>query len=402
MGSRGIDTATLAIAAGGTGGHLFPGLSVARAWLLRHPGGSVVFFGTKKDARYVEGQDPRLRFVAVSMQGVAGRGVRGIAGLFVKGVPSILAMIRELLKGRPCAAVCFGGFVSFPVGVAAWVLRIPLFIHEANAIPGMVNRLLRRWAKKMFVAHAGMLASWGTHALLVGIPVRDGIEDAKSFKEDFKKSGLNSRPVRILVIGGSQGAYSMNRIVLESLEQLFLRLDAEVILQWGKWPTGGVESYLERFKGRLLVLPFIEDMALTYRWADVIVSRSGASTLAELAFVEKPTILVPFPFATHNHQLLNAQAAERAGAAVVLEEKHLNADNFVEALVALAQDPACWEHMGLAWKSLAHPKAADRMIETIEAYMKGVHLNVPAKPYAVFSGDRRNRDERDCRASVEP
>lgn len=400
MGSRGIDRATLAIAAGGTGGHLFPGLSVARAWLLRHPCGSVVFFGTKKDARYVEGQDSRLRFVAVSMQGVAGRGVRGIAGLFVKGIPSILAMIRELLKERPCAAVCFGGFVSFPVGVAALVLRIPLFLHEANAIPGMVNRLLRHWAKKMFVAHADMLKSWGTRALLVGIPVRDGIEDAR----DFKKAGLNSRPVHILVIGGSQGAYSMNRIVLESLERLFPRLDAEVILQWGKWPMGGVEveSYLERFKERLLILPFIEDMALTYRWADIIVSRSGASTLAELAFVEKPAILVPFPFATHNHQLLNAEAAERAGAARVLEEKHLNANNLVEALVALAQDPACVERMGLAWKGLAHPKAADRMIETIEAYMKGVHLNVPAKPYAVFSGDRRNRDERNCRASVEP
>lgn len=396
--ARGIDRATLAIAAGGTGGHLFPGLSVARAWLLRHPAGSVVFFGTKKDARYVEGQDPRLRFVAVSMQGVAGRGVRGIAGLFVKGVPSILAMIRELLKERPCAAVCFGGFVSFPVGVAAWVLRIPLFLHEANAIPGMVNRLLRHWAKKMFVAHAGMLTSLGTRAQLVGIPVRDGIEDAR----DFKRAGLNSRPVHILVIGGSQGAFSMNRIVLESLEQLFPRLDAEVILQWGKWPMGEVESYLERFKDRLLVLPFIEDMVLTYRWADIIVSRSGASTLAELAFVEKPAILVPFPFATHNHQLLNAQAAERAGAAMILEEKHLNANNLVEALVALAQDPACWERMGLAWKGLAHPKAADRMIETIEAYMKGVHLNVPAKPYAVFSRDRRNRDERNCRASLEP
>lgn len=398
MGSRGIDRATLAIAAGGTGGHLFPGLSVARAWLLRHPAGSVVFFGTKKDACYVEGQDPRLRFVAVSMQGVAGRGIRGIAGLFVKGVPSILAMIREFLKERPCAAVCFGGFVSFPVGAAAWVLRIPLFLHEANAIPGMANRLLRHWAKKMFVAHAGMLTSLGTRAQLVGIPVRDGIEDTK----DFQKASLNSRPVRILVIGGSQGAYSMNRIVLESLEQLFLRLDAEVILQWGKWPMGEVESYLERFKDRLLVLPFIEDMALTYRWADIIVSRSGASTLAELAFVEKPAILVPFPFATHNHQLLNAQAAERAGAARVLEEKHLNVDNLVEALVALAQDPACRERMGLAWKGLAHPKAADRMIETIEAYMKGVHLNVPAKPYAVFSRDRRNRDERNCRASLEP
>jgi UDP-N-acetylglucosamine--N-acetylmuramyl-(pentapeptide) pyrophosphoryl-undecaprenol N-acetylglucosamine transferase len=268
----------------------------------------------------------------------------------------------------------------------------------------MVNRLLRHWAKKMFVAHAGMLTSWGTRALLVGIPVRDGIEDAKSFKEDFKKSGLNSRPVHILVIGGSQGAYSMNRIVLESLEQLFPRLDAEVILQWGKWPMGWVEveSYLERFKDRLLVLPFIEDMALTYRWADIIVSRSGASTLAELAFVEKPAILVPFPFATHNHQLLNAQAAERAGAARVLEEKHLNANNLVKALVALAQDPACMERMGLAWKGLAHPKAADRMIETIEAYMEGVNLNVPAKPYAVLSRDRRNRDERNCRASLEP
>jgi len=173
MGSRGIDRATLAIAAGGTGGHLFPGLSVARAWLLRHPAGSVVFWH-QKDACYVEGQDPRLRFVAVSMQGVAGRGIRGIAGLFVKGVPSILAMIREFLKERPCAAVCFGGFVSFPVGAAAWVLRIPLFLHEANAIPGMANRLLRHWAKKMFVAHAGMLTSLGTRAQLVGIPVRTG------------------------------------------------------------------------------------------------------------------------------------------------------------------------------------------------------------------------------------
>lgn len=398
MGSRAIDSATLAIAAGGTGGHVFPGLSVARAWLLRHPGSTVVFFGTKKDARYLEGQDHRVRFVAVDLNGVTGRGARGIGEFLLKGPRAVWSMVHELSQTKACAVVCFGGFVSFPVGIAARILRIPLFLHEANAFPGVVNRILRPLAKHLFVSHNELFERWGHRSLLVGIPVRAGIEDAKGFED----ATLGSRPVHILVIGGSQGAYNMNRIVLEGLDRLFSELDAEIILQWGKWPTSGVESYLERFKGRLLVLPFIEDMVWMYRWADIIVSRSGASTLAELAFVEKPAILVPFPYATHNHQLLNAKAAERAGAAWVLEEKRLNADGLVESLVALASDSDLKASMGLAWKGLAHSKAAEKMIETIEACIKGVPFNVPAKPYVVLPGDRRNRDERHCRASMEP
>lgn len=388
---------TLAIAAGGTGGHLFPGISVAKAWLKRHPSASVLFFCDKNALSHLQGRDPRIRFSLVDFKGLMGRGVQGIAESLLKGPGATLNALRELRRSRPCALVCFGGFVSFPVGVAASIVGVPLFLHEGNAFPGVVNRVLRYRATCLFLAHEELANRWGKKAVLVGIPVREAIEAIEARKDDKKETR-----VHILVIGGSQGAYRLNRIVLESLEPLFSRLDAEVILQWGKWPIQGIEPYAQRFKERLWVVPFIEDMAWAYGWADVIISRAGASSLAELALAGKPAVLVPFPFASHDHQVYNAKSVQRAGAAVVIEEKGLTPQVLVDALVGIVKDPRVRKSMHHAWRALAKPKAAERMIDRIEALIKGEKYHVSAEPDVILPGNRRDWDERDRGASLEP
>jgi UDP-N-acetylglucosamine--N-acetylmuramyl-(pentapeptide) pyrophosphoryl-undecaprenol N-acetylglucosamine transferase len=232
--------------------------------------------------------------------------------------------------------------------------------------------------------------------MLVGLPVREAIEIGEGY-------GADTGPrVKILVIGGSQGAFRLNRIVLEGLESLFSRLDAEVIIQWGKWSTQGIESYTERFKERLWIAPFIEDMGWAYTWADVIVSRCGASSLAELAIVGKPAILVPFPFATHDHQAYNAKAVQETKAAIVIEEKALTPKVLVNALLMIAKDSMLRESMRHAWKTLARPRAQERILDSIEASIKGEKRNVPAEPDAILPGNRRYWDERNRRASLEP
>lgn len=397
MHSSSLNQTTLAIAAGGTGGHLFPGLSVAKAWLKRHPSGSVVFFCDKNALSHIPGQDPRIRFSLVDFKGLVGRGIQGIVQMLLKGPNAILASFKELRGAKPCGLVCFGGFLSFPVGVAALLLRIPLFLHEANAFPGVVNRVLRYGATGLFLSHGELARRWGRRAVLVGLPVREAIEAVGG----GYGTEMGSR-VRILVIGGSQGAFRLSRIVLESLESLFSSLDAEVIVQWGKWPTQGIEPYTDRFKGRLWIAPFIEDMGWAYTWADVIVSRAGASSLAELAIVGKPAVLIPFPFATHDHQAYNARAVQRAKAAIVIEEKDLTPKALVDAILRIAKDSGLRESMHRAWKTLARPRAQELMLDIVEASIKGEKRNVPAEPDAVLSGNRRDWDERDRRASLEP
>jgi len=307
------------IMAGGTGGHVFPALSVAN--VLRERGVAVVWLGVpgSMESRLVPAHGFPIEWVRVA--GIRGKG--WLAWLFAplviaRAVMQAAAVLRRI---RPRAVLGAGGFVSGPGGIAAWLLRIPLIVHEQNAIAGMTNRWLARLASQVLEAFPGSFGA-GVEVRCIGNPVR--AEIAALPKPALRFAGRADR-ARLLVIGGSQGAQRLNLCVPEALAGLSLQARPQVRHQTGArgleaaraaYAAAGVEAEL---------LPFIDDMAGAYAWADLAVCRAGALTIAELQAAGLGAVLIPFPAAVDDHQTKNAAGLVASGAARLVPEKSLNA-----------------------------------------------------------------------------
>jgi UDP-N-acetylglucosamine--N-acetylmuramyl-(pentapeptide) pyrophosphoryl-undecaprenol N-acetylglucosamine transferase len=300
--------------AGGTGGHVYPGLAVARR--LRHEGMDVIWLGTRYglEARVVPPAGIHMEYIRI--KGLRGKGLLGYLLLPIRVAVAVAQTLAIFIRRRPDVALSMGGYVAGPGGIVAWLLRCPLVIHEANAVPGFTNRALSYVATRILTGFPGTLVQH-TRVSHVGNPVREAIENLPAPAE---RLAGRSGPLRVLVLGGSQGARALNRIVADAYKRLAPENRPALRHQCGeRWHDEARAAYGDA-AGTVTLTAFIEDMAEAYSWADIVVCRAGAMTVAELAAAGVGAVLVPFPFATDDHQTWNARYLESREAAVVVPE----------------------------------------------------------------------------------
>ena len=347
----------IVIAGGGTGGHVIPALAIAQQ-LKKQLGAEVLFIGTARgiETRLVPQAGFPLELIRVGALKNVSLMTRAKT-LF--GLPrAIAASSRMLSEFDPEVVIGVGGYASGPAMVAAIRRRLPTLAFEPNVVPGFANRMIARWVSAAAV-HFEETCRYFPHCRVTGVPVR-----AAFFSIAAKTEG----PPTLLVFGGSQGARAINQAMttIESLAGLRTKIPGiHIIHQTGQRDYDHVQAAHQRSGISGEVHKFIDDMPGTFRRADLLVCRSGASSVGEITAAGKPAIFVPFPAAADDHQNVNARALERVGAAVVVEESNLGAAYLVDTIAALIGDSGRLRSMSAAAKSLAHPKAVEEIAEMV-------------------------------------
>ncbi|MGB8692070.1 MAG: undecaprenyldiphospho-muramoylpentapeptide beta-N-acetylglucosaminyltransferase [Steroidobacteraceae bacterium] len=317
------------IMAGGTGGHVYPALALARE--LRRRSWQVVWLGTQRglEARVVPLEQIPIEWLSIS--GLRGKGLWAWLAAPLRLVRALREALAAMRRHQPCVVVGLGGFVSGPGGVAAWLQRRPLLIHEQNAVAGLTNRCLARLAREVFSGFPDAFGP-GVSTRTIGNPVRDEIA---ALPPPAARFAARSGAIRLLVVGGSLGAARLNSVVPHALAQLQGRFSLEVQHQAGeRWIDNARRAYAEAGV-RARVAPYIEDMAEAYGWADLVLCRAGALTIAELTAAGVGAILVPYPHAVDDHQTSNAQQLVSEGAALLIADRDLSAERLASELGVL-------------------------------------------------------------------
>ncbi|MGH8495328.1 MAG: undecaprenyldiphospho-muramoylpentapeptide beta-N-acetylglucosaminyltransferase [Gammaproteobacteria bacterium] len=346
------------IMAGGTGGHVFPAMAVAQALLAREV--EVVWLGTRRglEARLVPPAGIPIEWINIG--GLRGKGLTTVLVAPVALIRALWQSVCVLRRLQPSAVLGMGGFVSGPGGLAAWLLRRPLIIHEQNTVPGMTNRLLARVARVVLEAFPGSFDA-AAGARHVGNPVR---REISALAPPDIRLARRDGPARLLVLGGSQGALRLNQVVPEALFRLPLRVRPEVWHQAGPGTLNAAEQAYRAAEIEARLDAFIDDMAAAYAWADLVVCRAGALTVSELANVGLGAVFVPFPAAVDDHQTRNAGHLVGVGAAVLVPEPELTAERLARELGQLLGNRARLLDMARAARAQAMPDAAEQVAET--------------------------------------
>ena len=357
MMSATVNKRPVLIMAGGTGGHVFPALAVAAELSAR--GIAVSWLGTQRglESRVVPAAGYSLETMNVS--GLRGKGVlRLLLAPFMLMIALSQALIIQL-RLRPLAVLGMGGFAAGPGGITAWLLRRPLLIHEQNSVAGMTNRWLAPLARTAMEAFPGSLPA-RRHALHTGNPVRAEITCLPAPADRF---AARSGALRVLVIGGSLGARALNEVMPAAVSQLAAAQPLQLHHQTGSADQASVQAAYAALGREARVDAFIDDMAAAYAWADVVICRSGALTVAELAVVGVAAVLVPFPHATDDHQTGNARFLADAGAAILMPQDTMNAEKLAGLLGDFSQQRNMLLEMACRARQLAMPDAARRVAE---------------------------------------
>lgn len=340
--------APVMILAGGTGGHIYPGLAVAKA-LQRH-GMAVQWMGAVGAMEEKIVPKHHIPLSTISIRGLRGKDWKTQMTAPIRLLSAIWAASKVLKRNRPCAVISFGGFAAAPGGLAARWLKLPLLVHEQNRVAGLTNKILARVANRVLTGFPDSFIN----EEVVGNPIRQEIARIPPLSARLSDKG----PLRLLVLGGSQGALALNLAVpaaCAAIEQLDLAI-------WHQSGEKGFEQTEAAYRSARInarVMPFIQDMVSAFTWADLVICRAGASTLAEICAVGIGSILVPFAAAVDDHQTHNAQYLVAAGAAVMLKQSAGLAQQLKETLVGLINHPAQRLQMATAARSLAKPNAAE-------------------------------------------
>ncbi|MGI9202736.1 MAG: undecaprenyldiphospho-muramoylpentapeptide beta-N-acetylglucosaminyltransferase [Woeseiaceae bacterium] len=350
------------IMAGGTGGHVYPALAVARA--LQQQSREVVWLGTHRglEARVIPDAGIPIEWVAVS--GLRGKGLPALFLAPFKLCYGLAQSIYVMLKHRPAAVLGMGGFVSGPGGLAAWLTRRPLIIHEQNAVSGLTNRLLARLARVVLQAFPGSFNAQ-FNAETVGNPVR---ADIAGIDEPASRYADRNGPIRLLVLGGSQGALALNQVVPAALALLPPESRPVIRHQTGPRTLDEARSGYAQYGVDAELLPFIDDMAAAYAWADMVVCRSGALTVAELSAAGLPAIFVPFPAAVDDHQTANARPMVEAGAATLVQQSELSDESLASLLRSWFASRDALRERARKARLLARPDALQRITDRCLQY----------------------------------
>jgi UDP-N-acetylglucosamine--N-acetylmuramyl-(pentapeptide) pyrophosphoryl-undecaprenol N-acetylglucosamine transferase len=350
-------------AGGGTGGHLFPGLAVAREFERRDERTEILFVGTERGIEYRVVPKEGFRLETLSVKGIKGRGLRGVAEALY-GVPaSFLRSLAIIRRFQPDCIIGLGGYASGPLLLAGRITGARCAIMEQNLRPGFTNKILARMVQRVFTSYPQSAAFFpGARVLETGNPVR-----WRKLPEVEKRGKFS-----LLVFGGSAGARRINIAVLDALKELTdLRETLFVTHQTGQSDYAAVKAAYGGLPFEADITPFIERMDEAYALADLVLCRAGATTVAELTAFGKAAILVPYPFAVYDHQRENAEALAARGAAEMILDRDLNGPRLSGCLRAYASDRNAIERMAAAARALGRPEAAARIVEECYALVHG-------------------------------
>ena len=352
------------IAAGGTGGHLFPGLAVGEVLLQR--GHAVMLLISEKEIDSLATRG-RTDFLIERVRGVGLDGKSPLALLrfwaqFRSGLKQVKGLFREF---SPAAVLGMGGFTSTGPILAGRLRKIPTFVHESNAIPGKANKLNARLAKRVLLGFSECAKHFGPGKCEVtGTPIRRSLVERIPRAEAIEAFGLSPDRRTLLVMGGSQGARGINNAVVDALPQLRSK-HVQVIHLTGRDDEATVREKFSQSGVPAFIAPFWHKMEIAYSAADFCIARSGAASLTELAHFTLPSILIPYPFAAEDHQTLNAQIFERAGAATLVPQSGLADDALARLLIRFIDEPSCLSEMAAKCAVLAPKDAAENVADAV-------------------------------------
>ena len=352
------------IAGGGTGGHLFPGMAIAEAFIEREMGNEVLFIGTERGIEAKVLARGKFPLRTIHARPVKGRSllekVRAV-GTTPKAVSEAMSILKEF---QPQIVLGVGGYASGPTLLAAFLLGMKRAIHEQNVVPGMTNRILRWFSQKIFISFEETKKYFpGKKTVVTGNPVRKeiaaslmaGNQQAEKKKEDR---------FTVLIFGGSAGAHRLNEAMMEALSLLReIQSSLRFIHQTGSADVDFVSKGYHDKGFEALVKPFFEEMATYYRLADLVICRAGATTIAEVAVCGKAVIFVPYPFAARQHQLMNAQRLVDLEAARMIRDEELNGSSLAQNILYLFDHPEQRRKMGGAIRQVGRPRAAEEIVD---------------------------------------
>jgi len=352
------------IAGGGTRGHLFPGLALAEEFRRRDNNTEVVFVGTEHgiEARIIPREGYPIKFLRA--EGIVGISFLKKLRASAKMVLSVIDSYRILKSVTPDIVIGVGGYASGALVLIAGMKSIPTMIHEQNSVPGLTNKMLGLIVRRICVTYHESLSSFPMgRTFLTGNPIRSNIlkgdRDAA-----FRLFSLDRDLFTIFIFGGSSGARSINRVMVEALNHLTdLKDRVQFLHQTGEKDYEGIREAYRKTGVRGTVAPFIYQMAEAYAASDVVISRAGATTLAELTALGKPAILIPYPFAAGRHQEFNAMKLREMGAAYMVPDNEMKGETLAKAIRELYENEAARSEMAKASRGLGRPDACGRIVD---------------------------------------
>jgi len=351
-----IQSSRLLVMAGGTGGHVFPALAVAK--LLQAQGAEVTWLGTRRGLEAMVIPDNKIPIEWVTVEGLRGKGLLSLLSAPFNVARATWQSLCVIRRVKPDCVLGMGGFVAGPGGLAARLLRCPLVVHEQNAVAGLTNKYLARIANQVLTGFP-QVTNLPARAQWLGNPVRDSIDTSSS---------NTSSKINVLIVGGSQGAHTLNT----ELPFIFNKLDCDNISIWHQSGRGRAEPVIEDYSASGVdakVTEFIDDMAVAYRWADLLICRAGAMTIAECCAAGKPALLIPYPFSAGDHQVKNAQVLVNVGAGEMLANHKVSEPEMVDVLRELLSNKDQLKEMGARAFTLHKPDALKDVAAVCQEYL---------------------------------
>jgi UDP-N-acetylglucosamine--N-acetylmuramyl-(pentapeptide) pyrophosphoryl-undecaprenol N-acetylglucosamine transferase len=353
------------ISGGGTAGHIHPAIAVSQKLVEREPDSVFIFVGTTRALEQRIMAHYKAKFIPLRIEGIKGKGIKMIKSLFLLPF-SFLKSLAILIRIKPHLVIGVGGYSSGPIVLLASWLKIPTLIMEQNLHPGLTNRLLRRWVEKAVVSFPQSLSYFGEKGIFIGNPVRE------EFYTLVPKQRNNM--LTLLLFGGSQGSHFLNTCMMKTLPLLKKEKERlKIFHQTGKKDLDWVrENYAQQSFEKAIVASYFEDIASYFQKSDLIISRAGASTIAELIASQKASVLMPFSQAADNHQVLNARELERVSGAEVITEHEFSPESFSQKILGFLEDKEKINRMEKNLVPLKTDKVADKIADLcIELMGKG-------------------------------
>ncbi|MGB5157810.1 undecaprenyldiphospho-muramoylpentapeptide beta-N-acetylglucosaminyltransferase [Desulfobacterium sp. N47] len=345
------------IAGGGTGGHLFPGIAIAQEFISKEPETSILFIGRGNSFEKTNLAKAGFNHKSITVEGIKGRGIKKQLISAFKIPMAMLDSFKILKSFKPDIVFGVGSYSSGPVILAAWLLGIKIALHEQNILPGITNRMLSYFADRIYVSFEKTKKLARPEKIIVsGNPLRKEITDTA--KKNITDCEAGENQFTVLILGGSQGAHSINMAIIDALSQIKNKDKYFFMHQTGSSDTEIVVKAYAQNKICYEVKPFFDDMAIKYSQADLIICRAGATTVAEITVIGRGAIYIPYPFAANDHQTQNAQALCDAGAAKMITEKDLTGSLLAENIEYYSNNPQELKKMANSARTLGKPDAA--------------------------------------------
>lgn len=358
---------TVFITGGGTGGHIYPAVAVYDELLKHFSREDIFYVGNEKNLEKRIASQKEMNFLSVNVSGMPRKFTFKFISWFLKLFAAFFLSVFYVLKYRPSFILGTGGYVAFPILAAGVLLGVPCYIHDSDAYPGIVSRVLAPYAKCVFLAFDEAKNRIKAKKVIInGNPLRD-FSCGISKEEAFENLGFSKAKKTLFVMGGSQGAKTINRAILEIAKELTQEHNLQIIHQCGDKNFDEAKSLMPEGLEGYILRPYFDDMSIPYAACDFVVARAGSISLSELNNCGLPAILVPYPHAAANHQFFNAKAMENQGAAVVLEDKDCTGEALLVVILELLKDDEKFIRMAQNSKKLAKPDAARNLVNILLA-----------------------------------